>query len=122
MDKDCLEKYCNFYQTGYCKFKEKCCKKHEHEICKSSDNCTEKDCIKIHPKLCKYFSKYGKCIHNNNCAYKHTENVNDQIKVLEAMMLLVLKQQEELESLKEEVNVLKSSVQILIKTKEDKNQ
>ena len=37
-------------------------------------------------------------------------------------MLLVLKQQEELESLKEEVNVLKSSVHILIKTKEDKNQ
>ena len=69
-------------------------KKHSSEICPNPESCTVKDCIKRHPKLCRNFNNYGKCVHSNKCAYKDTEFVNDQLKVFEAMMTQIMKQQQ----------------------------
>ena len=40
--KEGQEVHCKFYQTGYCKFKENCTKKHEHGMCEDQNNCKEK--------------------------------------------------------------------------------
>ena len=120
INKDGPEIYRKFYQTGFCKFKEKCRKKHEYEVCQNPESGTEKDCIKRHPKLCRNFSKYGKCVHSDKCAYKHTEYVNDQLKVFEAMMTLIMKQQQDISTLKEEVNDLKMLFRTIAKNTKDK--
>ena len=113
--------HCKFYQTGYCKFKEACKKKNEHEICKDHNDCSKENCTKRHPKTCRNFSRNGKCFYKERCAYKHTVYVNDQVKVIEAMMLLILKQQQEISSLTEELNSVKVLVETMAMAKKPNN-
>jgi hypothetical protein len=61
---------CKHFQTGYCKFGDKCRKKHMKEICKSAD-CNSKSCVYRHPRVCKFFSMLRCCKFGENCAYKH---------------------------------------------------
>ena len=37
---------CKFNQTGFCKFREHCRKKHEYVIFEKTNECTEEKCIK----------------------------------------------------------------------------
>ena len=47
---------------------------------------------------------------NKKCAYKQTHIEDDQAKVFEAMMMLILKQQQNITALTEEVQILKDLV------------
>ena len=60
---------CKYYNSGYCKYKDRCTSSHPIEECETS--CKEKTCEKRHRKL----SRYGvKCRQKSKCSYKHTEN------------------------------------------------
>ena len=61
---------CKHFQTGFCKFADKCKRRHEKEICPLTQ-CSSKTCRKRHPKLCKFFSLRGFCKFGDLCCYKH---------------------------------------------------
>jgi hypothetical protein len=69
-------KVCKHFQTGYCKFGSKGCRKqHIEEIC-STPKCSSKSCDKRHPKNCKYFSFQQVCKFGDQCLYKHSISSN----------------------------------------------
>ena len=59
---------CRYFQTGFCKYVEKC-RKHQ-EIC-STKFCKDKLCTKRHPKPCKHFKSFNTCKFGDSCAYRH---------------------------------------------------
>ena len=61
---------CKHYQTGFCKFAEKCKWRHKKEICQVTQ-CSSKECRKRHPKLCKFFALNNFCKFGDLCCYKH---------------------------------------------------
>ena len=61
---------CKHFQTGFCKFADKCKRRHEKEICQIT-HCSSKTCRKRHPKLCKFFSLNHFCKFGDLCCYKH---------------------------------------------------
>ena len=90
-------KVCGYFQTGFCKFGERCIKQHVQEIC-SKLNCKPSDCRKMRPKLCKHFSLQQICKFGYSCAYKH-------IISSEKSVITVLHQQiESLQSLLNDMN------------------
>ena len=61
---------CKHFQSGYCRNKSNCTKRHIVEECFES-NCNKEFCEKRHRKLCIYFEKYGFCKFNSFCEFKH---------------------------------------------------
>ena len=81
---------CKHFKFGYCKFGEKCQKRHLKETCQTSD-CNSKNCNKRHPKICKFFSLNQVCKFGDACCYKHKLNAThssllEEISVLHAMI------------------------------------
>ena len=68
---------CLFNQFGYCKYKEVCRKHHIDDICNDS-SCDFLTCRLRHPKLCNWYSEYGRCKFHP-CAFKHEEK-DDSVK------------------------------------------
>ena len=66
---------CKYNQTGFCKFRERCRKRHNNEICEHQYKCENNQCIKRHPKRGRNLKK-GMCRHNKNCAYQHCDQEN----------------------------------------------
>ena len=104
---------CKFYQTGFCKFRQNCQKKHDIDICKNIEDCNDIECIKRHPKTCKNFKENGKCRFNSECAYLHKEDPNSQSRLNEIISHCMIKHEQEISDLKEEVNKLKEVVNIM---------
>ena len=67
---------CQFNKFGYCKYKEGCMKLHIDENCDNS--CDNLNCVRRHPKECKYYRKYKRCKFDP-CRYLHKENNIDEI-------------------------------------------
>ena len=44
---------CQYHDSGYCKFGDKCNKKHAEEVC-NDKNCAERNCDNRHPNPCKF--------------------------------------------------------------------
>ena len=64
---------CRYFNSGYCKYKERCKFKHPERTCpKYSDGeCKGKDCEDRHPKPCKYFSSKSGCKRGESCNFSH---------------------------------------------------
>ena len=60
---------CNYYDNGYCRFKDKCKFHHFEDVCDKS-KCDESCCLKRHPIPCKYF-RLKKCKFGENCLFSH---------------------------------------------------
>ena len=101
---------CQHNQTGFCKFKDKCPRRHENTICENTESCNEETCSKRHLKVCRHFSNNGNCRHGEKCAYKHQQN-DGQINLYEQVTLLLLKHEKDITSLKEELNELNNIMQ-----------
>ena len=97
---------CKLYQNGYCKFKQHCRKKHENKVCDKLNDCKDKTCPERHPKVCGSFSKYKTCRHEEKCTYLHREDPNPHDKIIEAMTMLLMKHEQEIIHLVEEVKAL----------------
>ena len=67
---------CRYFQTGYCKFKSECRNMHINEYC-SDSQCSDRSCIKRHPRKCKYFVTFGSCKFATNCAYLHLSRAQE---------------------------------------------
>ena len=67
-------------------------------------------CTKRHPKLCKNYSKSGKCRFNGDCKYSHEESKKSikQDEINQSIANIMSKHEQEINILKEEMNQLKS--------------
>ena len=61
---------CQFHQTGHCKFADKCVKIHTSATCDSFP-CQDRECPKRHPRMCKYYAMYGRCVYAERCSFLH---------------------------------------------------
>ena len=110
------ETRCRFFNTGYCKYKGRCKFVHAEDTCEG--NCVKTECLKRHPKPCKYGQK---CTRKDLCAYKHTEKdtktetavLRDEVEQLKTENKTNLDKikvlEEELKSLKTKVDKLEKS-------------
>ena len=89
---------------GFCRFGQQCQMTHFSESCVEK-SCTGNNCDKRHPIACYFFERFGRCKFGVFCAYRHDKS-KEQI------------QQEEVNSLREEVDVLKKEI-IKIKTEKE---
>jgi hypothetical protein len=101
---------CKFYQNGYCKFNQHCRNKHEDKVCEKLNDCRDKSCQERHPKLCRSYSKYKTCRHKEKCAYLHREDTNPQSTIIEAITMLLMKHEQDIKYLVEEVKALRLSL------------
>ena len=67
---------CNFNKYGFCKFRLTCRRQHVTELCDNS-SCDILKCNKRHPKECRYYRDYNRCIFGEWCFFKHIEKDND---------------------------------------------
>ena len=47
------------------------------ELCEVK-NCNSSECVKRHPRICRFFSKLNRCKFNEFCLYSHVQTRNDQ--------------------------------------------
>ena len=88
-------RYCKFFDQGYCWRKKDCAFLHAYEICESlsREECGKKDCLKRHPKMCKFTSKCKRAA----CTFRHTKTnvmyvpVEDQEPKEQNVNILLLK-------------------------------
>ena len=92
---------CQHNQKGFCKFGRKCIKKHEDKVCENRNECTNIECSYRHPRLCKYFSRFGHCKFAEGCAYSH---------IMEKRSEKVAELEKELNELKEEMTKMKQAM------------
>ena len=64
---------CKYFNTGFCKNREKCPFLHPDKICQdylNSGRCDQyRSCLARHPKECRYWKNSGKCC--RSCSYLH---------------------------------------------------
>ena len=75
-----LLKKCNFFNKGFCKFKENCPFLHPTVIC-TELNCKEKECSQRHPKNCKNFLK-GSCKFGELCEFIHHDESTQHVNIV----------------------------------------
>ena len=61
---------CKFYNSGYCKFADKCKFRHFKTIC-SESKCRSNTCTNRHPKLCRFKDEFRR---RTSCLYIHVDN------------------------------------------------
>ena len=61
---------CQYHQHGHCKFADKCDKIHTNKTCDSLP-CKVYECPKRHPRMCKYYALYGRCVYAERCSFLH---------------------------------------------------
>ena len=64
------ETVCWYNKFGYCKFGDKCFRKHENRICENVQ-CPIWDCPLRHPKNCRYFQEFHYCKFGTFCKFNH---------------------------------------------------
>ena len=117
---------CTYFNTGYCKYKEKCKYIHPKEEC--TENCKIKSCMKRHVKICKFITD---CRHNEKCAYKHLthkikNNTDDEDKLaslektIKELLDYKISSEAKIKSLEKEVKSLKTKSVNENKTKSTK--
>ena len=73
-----MEEPCLYSKYGFCKFKEKCRRKHYSEVCHHLETCkSTKTCEKRHPKKCKRYNTEKGCRFGSECGYHHSEQHDD---------------------------------------------
>ena len=100
---------CQYNQHGHCKFGSKCVKIHTVATC---DNfpCSNSECNMRHPRLCNYFSAYGRCMFADKCSFLHYSfnrgHHHAASNGLQEIMQAVAEMKEEVKTLRLEVDRL----------------
>ena len=97
------EALCKHNQSGFCKYKSKCRKRHEDRLCPEEQNFTSKECSFRHPKTCRYFYKEEICRFGEDCSYAHKKFIKKDMKFEE----MKDKHENEINDIKDEMDKLK---------------
>ena len=68
------DEICLYNQTGFCKNKQNCRKKHENVIYPEDHDFKITGCCFRHPKVCRRYTRDGTCQFKDGCAHKHQTN------------------------------------------------
>ena len=68
-----IESICKYNKYGFCKFLKQCRRQQRSENC-SETTCNIINCLKRHPKNCKFYDLYKCCKFGEYCAFAHREN------------------------------------------------
>ena len=63
---------CVYNKFCFCKYGVTCRKKHEELKCENA-SCEIFDCLKSHPRECRYFRDFKRCKYSEYCRYEHKE-------------------------------------------------
>ena len=91
------ENVCFFNKFGYCKFLDKCRKRHELRICENG-NCEIKECSYRHPKECRLWKEFRMCKFGDYCYFNHKIN-DDRNDAFECEVKIYRKKIETLENM-----------------------
>ena len=72
---------CVYYKTGFCKFRDHCKNMHIEELC-SDSACTGDNCLRRHPKMCRFYAFLGSCKFSDRCSYSHDNQLCKDVVVL----------------------------------------
>ena len=101
---------CQFNQHGHCKFGSKCDKFHTIATCANFPCQQDSECNLRHPRLCKYFSAYGRCMFADKCSFLHYSfnrgHHHAASNGLQEIMQAVAEMKEEVKTLRLEVDRL----------------
>ena len=100
--------FCKHFKFGYCKFGEKCRKRHLKETCQTND-CNSKICNKRHPKICKFFSVNQVCKFGEACCYKHKLNAthSNLLEEISALHAIISSMKDSIQALEDDILRLK---------------
>ena len=82
-----MSKNINFFNRGYCKFKESCPLFHPKEIC-IEEKCLNQECKKRHPNKCKLWEK-GLCKFGDLCEFTHPKKIEIHSEISNQDIVLV---------------------------------
>ena len=107
-----VENICKYNQSGFCKYKDKCKRKHFFENCDKKHDCTSQNCPKKHPKQCKNTTKNGKCKYEEKCEYDHDKSSKEKeqvtLSLTEAVANILKRHDDEILEMKQEMTQMKS--------------
>ena len=83
-----LDFYCKFNYFGHCKFGNQCQKQHLQETCYTFP-CKEDNCVKRHPRLCKFLMYFGTCKFKDACSFLHKPSHQEDLLIQEVEKLKV---------------------------------
>ena len=64
-----------YSKFGYCRFRDRCHRRHYNEVCQNPEACkSTKTCKKRHPKSCKKYNSEKGCRFGSEYAYYHKAN------------------------------------------------
>ena len=98
---------CRFNKFGYCKYGNRCFRKHENEICENVQ-CNSKECSLRHPRKCKYFIDFQYCKFGAYCKFSHPTPI-------------IKETSKEINDLKEQLKLLKKEIDDKDKLIKEKN-
>ena len=105
-------KICKYNQSGSCKYRDKCKRKHYYENCKNKSDCTSEKCPNRHPKQCKNILRNGKCKYEEKCAYDHDKSSEQKEKATfnEAVANILKRHDDEILEMKQEIIQMNSNI------------
>ena len=93
----------NQKKYGFCKFTQYCSRLHVHQVCLER-TFESRNCLKRHPKLCRFFFLYHRGKFWEYCAFKHSENV--QVREIKDLKTKLSSQEREIENKSKEISDL----------------
>ena len=105
-----IETICKFNQTGFCKFLSHCRNQHVMDICPTVQ-CKDMNCVLRHPRTCKFFSNFGRCKFDEECAYLHNsrnQTIDLEIRELESELRRTKTKIKELKNFQERMDKLET--------------
>jgi hypothetical protein len=97
---------CRYHQHSHCKFADKCVKTHTSATCDSFP-CQDRECPKRHPRMCKNYAMYGRCVYAERCSFLHFSFSGGEQTAghgVHAIEQEVYELREEVKNLREDVN------------------
>ena len=119
---------CRYNKFGYCKFGNRCFKKHENTTCENI-GCSVSDCPLRHPRKCRYFSEYHYCKFGTFCKFSHKiEESGDTKKQIKTLQIEIQKLKDkiklmevEIDSKSKEIKKMEEAFELEKKEKDDTN-
>ena len=97
------ESFCRYNKFGYCKFGNKCYRRHEDRLCEK-EHCEVQTCHYRHPRRCRFFFRYNYCKFGTYCKFKHQASDNkNTLKEIEDLKIALEKVNKEIIEKEEEI-------------------